>query len=420
MALDLTTFDAALKEHYTDDRVKNLVYRNNPMVALMPKMERFGGRNLPVPIQFANPMSRSVDYATALALKPGASSSHEAFLLTRARDYCLATIDNETMEASVGNANAFMEAAVTEINSAIHSCTRSLAMKLYRSGTGSVGQVDGAAYVAGTNQFTLLNPEDVVNYEVGGELVVSAGAGADGDPLRAGSATITAVDRDTGTITSDAAWDAQIAGFTNVSTEDDFIYYQGDAANGGPNVAITGLDAWLPQVVPAAAFFGVLRQQDASRLGGNFVNGTLLTVEEALIDGASRAAREGGRPSHVFMNHLHYAELLKSLGSKVQYERVSPGDAAVGEISFSGVRLHTPTGSVLVVPDHNCPTGNAYMLQLDTWKLYSLGMAPKILEPDGMRVLREPSLDALEVRVGYYAQLGCSAPGWNTRISLAT
>lgn len=417
MALDLVSFDAALKEHYTDQRVKNLVYKNNPFMAMVPKYERFGGRNLPIPIQYGVPQSRSADYATALALKPGASSQFERFVLTRVRDYCLATIDNETMEASVGDPNAFMEAAITEINSAIHSATRSAAMKQYRSGTGSIGTVDAAGAAALT--ITLANPNDIVNFEVGGTLVGSAVGLGDGGPLLPGSAQITGIDRSAGTLTTTGAnWDAQIVGLA----AGDFLYYQGDAANAGPNVAISGLAAWLTDdaTALAAPFFGVTRSTDATRLAGNVVDGTLLTVEEALIDGASRVAREGGRPSHVFLNHLHYSELLKSLGSKVEYCRSAPSDADVGEISFSGLRLHTPTGSVVVVPDHNCPTGVAYMLQMDTWKFYSLGMAPKILQPDGMRVLREPSLDALEVRVGYYAQLGCTAPGWNCRITLAT
>ena len=45
MGLDLTSFDAALKEHYTSDTVENLVYKDNPLLALMPKMEDFGGEN---------------------------------------------------------------------------------------------------------------------------------------------------------------------------------------------------------------------------------------------------------------------------------------------------------------------------------------------------------------------------------------
>lgn len=50
MALDLSTFTPALKEHYTSDRVENMVYMDNPLLAMMPKMEDFGGKNLPIPI----------------------------------------------------------------------------------------------------------------------------------------------------------------------------------------------------------------------------------------------------------------------------------------------------------------------------------------------------------------------------------
>ena len=36
-ALNMQSFDAALKVHYTDLRVKNLVYKNNPFLAAIPK-----------------------------------------------------------------------------------------------------------------------------------------------------------------------------------------------------------------------------------------------------------------------------------------------------------------------------------------------------------------------------------------------
>lgn len=50
MALDMTSFQSALKQHYTNDRVENTVYKDNPLLALMPKYEQFGGKNLPIPI----------------------------------------------------------------------------------------------------------------------------------------------------------------------------------------------------------------------------------------------------------------------------------------------------------------------------------------------------------------------------------
>jgi hypothetical protein len=59
------------------------------------------------------------------------------------------------------------------------------------------------------------------------------------------------------------------------------------------------------------------------------------------------------------------------------------------------------------------------MLQMDVWKLYSLGAAPKLLNQDGNRVLRQSDEDGVEIRTGYYAQLGCRAPGFNIRLKLA-
>ena len=54
-SLDLTSFDAALKQYYTDEKIYNMVYRDNPLLAMMPKREDFAGKNLPIPIIYGNP-----------------------------------------------------------------------------------------------------------------------------------------------------------------------------------------------------------------------------------------------------------------------------------------------------------------------------------------------------------------------------
>lgn len=400
MALDLTTFDAALKQHYTADRVENMVYRDNPFLALVPKMEMFGGRNLPIPIVYGNPQGRSATFATAQANKN--NSLVEDFVLTRARDYSLADIDNETLKASEGNANAFMEAATTEIDGAIQAITRSLAISLYRSGSGSIGQVGSGET---TTTITLANINDVTNFEVGMELQFDSVDG--GGTVHAGTATVTAVDRDAGTITSDATFSSQITGIA----ANDYIFQHGDY-----DAKLSGLAAWVPTSAPGAtAFFGVDRSVDPTRLGGIRYDGSAQPIEEALIDGASRVAREGGAPTHCFMNFVKYAELEKALQAKVRYEDVEVPSA---EFGFRALVLSGPRGPIRVFPDHNCPSGQAYLLDLSVWKLYSLGAAPHILETDGLRVLRNASSDSVEVRVGYYAQLGCRAPGWNAVVTL--
>lgn len=400
MSLDMTSFDAALKQHYTNDRIENMVYSDNPLLALLPKYENFGGRNLPIPVIHGNPQGRSATFSTAQSNKT--NSQIVDFVLTRNSDYSLASISNEVIEASKGNANAFMEAATTEIDGAIHAAVRSLAIALYGSGSGSIGQVTTGAT---STSITLVDIEDVTNFEVGMEIVFSTADG--GGSVKSGSVTVNGVNRDTGVLTVDAQ--SAIDGGTG-SASNDYIFVEGDYDS-----KIKGLAAWIPASAPSATqFFGVDRSVDASRLGGIRYDGSSEPIEEALISTASRVARGGGKVSHCFMSYSKFAELEKALGSKVQYVDLKSS----ADIGFRGIMVNGPRGPIRVLPDQNCPSGVAYMLDLSVWKLYSLGKCPKILDSDGLKMLRESSADAVEVRVGYYAQLGCRAPGYNARVQL--
>lgn len=402
MSLDMTSFAAALKQHYTADRVENMVYKDNPLLAMIPKYEQFGGENLKLPIKYGIPQGRSATFATAQANKT--NTQLKAFLLTRNKDYALASIDNETIEASKGNANAFMEAATTEIDGAIEAATRSLAIAMYGSGSGSIGQCNANAT---STTLQLKNVEDVTNFEVGMEIVVSTADG--GGSVKSGSVTVTGVNRDSGALTVDAL--TAIDGGSGVAA-DDYIFVEGDYDS-----KIKGLLAWVPSTAPTSgdSFFSVDRSADASRLAGIRYDGSSEPIEEALIGAAARVAREGGKPDVCFMSYSKFADLEKALGSKVQYV-----DAHVNaEIGFRGILIHGPRGPIKVIPDQNCPDDRAFMLSMQFWKLYSLGKAPKILDSDGLKFLRESSADSVEVRVGYYAQMGCRAPGFNANVKLA-
>lgn len=401
MSLDMTSFASALKQHYTSDRVENMVYRDNPLLAMLPKMEDFGGKNLPIPIITGNPQNRSAAFATAQA--QATTSVIKDFVLTRNHDYSLAFIDNETLEASKGNANAFMEAATTEIDGAIQAATRSLAIALYGTGSGSVGQCNASA--TGTT-LQLKNANDVTNFEVGMNLVFSTANG--GGSVKAGSVIVSAVNRDTGAMTVAAL--SGIASGAGVAAND-YIFQIGDY-----DAKVKGLRAWLPDSTPSAtAFFGVDRTSDPTRLAGIRFDGSALPIEEALIGAAARVAREGGKPDYCMIDYSKYADLEKALGSKVQYIDLK----ANAEISFRGIQINGPRGPIKVVPDQNCPSDRCFMLDLSVWKLYSLGKAPKILDTDGLKMLRQSTADGVEVRVGYYAQLGCRGPGWNANVQLS-
>lgn len=377
-------------------------------MALVDKYESFGGKSAPVPLIYGNPQGRSASFAQAQSRGAVTSSKLEDFVIKRVKDYSIATIDNETLEASKGDANAFMEAATVKIDGAINSLTRSLAISLYRDGFGSIGRT---IEVNGTT-ITLSNPEDIVNFEVGQQLVFSDTSGSSALRDSGDFVEVTAVNRSAGSMTVSPDL-SNITGLTTL----DYIFVRGDREDSATpaRIKVSGLDAWIPTSAPSSAlFFGVDRTKDVTRLGGIRHDGKSQPIEEALIDLASKIAREGGKPDHCFMSFSKYAQLEKSLGSKVQYVDLKLN----AEIGFRGILINGPRGPIKVIPDHNCPSDVAYMLQLDTWKLMSLGKAVRVIDTDGLQMLRQATADGVEVRYGFYGNLACKAPGYNGVVEL--
>jgi len=401
--LNFNTVQEAVKIHYKPQRVRNMVYKNNPFLGLIPKFTKFGGLSMPIPLRFSDPQRRAATFATG---QGNTSSSKLAqFSLTRVKDYGFAFIDGETIQATKGDNNAFLRYLTMEIDGAINSITRSLAVSLYRDGSGSIGACN--ADPGTTTTVTLSDTEDVTNFEVGMNLVFAADAAS---ALRAGGArTISAVNRATGVITVSAAMDAAVA-------INDLIFQEGDYLAANNRLKVSGLDAWVPSAAPSATtFFGVDRTSDTTRLGGVRFDGSSMPIEEALIGAAAQIARDGGRPDLALCDFATYATLEKALGSRVVYSTLKAPDVDIG---FSGISVVGPNGSVNIIPDYNCQPNTMWLLQKDTWVLATLGDAPQFLDLDSLRMLRDAGSDAYEVRLGYYGQVGCYAPGWNCRIAL--
>lgn len=409
MALDITTVTQALKEHYKPLRVQNMVYKDNPLLALMPKYTQFGGENMPIPLIYGNPQRRSADFSNGKAV--ASTSSLGRFVLTRVKDYSFASITGESIKATERDSDAFLRYATMEIDGAMHSLTRSLATAMYRDGTGTIGIVSTES--SGT--YTLQQPEDITNFEVGMVLNVFQHQTATTTDSRfqkpdvlnpkGGDLTVTAVDRSAGTFT--------VSGTTGSPGNHNPILQKGDL-----NAKISGLEAWVPRVLDTnnKTLFSQDRSADVSRLGGQRFDGSALPIEEALIEGASLVSREGGTPTHCFVDFKTFAKLEKALSSKVVYGEVKARDVDMG---FASIALRGPRGIINIVPDQNALPDVAWLLQLDTWSLNTLGEAPMFLDFDNNQMLRENSADAYEVRLGYYGNLACNAPGYNCRVALA-
>lgn len=419
---------AALKELYTDDKeyMKDLVYKENPFLALVPKNESpdgFAGKYIPVPLEYGNPQGRAHTFTNAQGQQT--ASSLVSFFVYVISDYQLVTITNLLMEQTKTNAGAFVDAAKLQMDGGFRNITNNIAFELFGDGTATRGSTTSSSTqngtAAGGTVLPLSNAQQIVAFEVGMLLQASStpgGAPSDDTVL------VTAVDRANGIVygtASDASLDTEWA----IGTGTAYLTIVGDIPSTGASstssyLALSGLAAWIPTTTPSNSdnFWGVNRSADPTRLAGLRYNAQSMTIEEGITNALAFLNREGGKPDLCIIDFASYAALVNALGAKVQYVQVNHDEV---EVAFEGITFQSAYGRVTILADRSCPPQTAYLLTMATWKLRSLGKVPHILTygMEGLEGLRVGNADALEIRIGYYGNLICSAPGFNCVVQLS-
>lgn len=413
MTATLTTQSAILKEYYIQKRVMDMVYKLNPFLARVKKVEKFGGGGIPIPFIAANPRGGSRDFAKAQSRATATSTTPNRVLLSAVQDYQLCRLDGKFLRQTKDDMSAFLKGATTEIDGTINALKRSIAVKLFRSGYGSMTQIATGTGGSGASTFTCSPTDDVTNFEVG-DVVVFASTESSA-ALRASGATlaVTGVNRSTGVITLSAA----VTSITSV-TAGDFIFRWGDRQDSATpsRLAIAGLEAWNPQTAPTSgdSFFGLDRSADPNRNAGQRKDFTGQPIEEALIEGAAIVHREGGELTDYYLNAANWAKLQKALTGRLIYTDL-PVTAKVG---FKAIQIVGPTGPINVVADFNCPNNRIFGVNHDHLTLYSAGPAVQPLEEDGLMMLRVSDDDAYEVRYMFLGNLATEAPAYAMNIAI--
>lgn len=393
-----------LKEIYDEQTVEVMTYTDNPLLALMNKKTDFGGKLYPLPVIVDASTGRSSTFSNAQNNQSPANIKE--FILTRASDYSIAQVTHEAMMAAKTDRMSFVREVKLAVDQAFQVCVNSLASAMFRSGTGSIGQITSIT----TGVIVLTDPNSVVQFMVGQVLQSNATDG--GASPRAALGYVVGMNRAAGTVTVSAS-SGGAAGTPTGWTANDYLLVQGDN-----NLKVTGLAGWLNanNVASNDNFFSVNRYSDPTRLAGVYYNGSSQSIEEALVDGSTLLAREGGKPDVAIVPYSSYSALEKSLGARAVYTDWE-GPA---EIMFRGIEINGANSRIKVFPDRNCQAQTAWLLTMKSWYLLSLGEAPQIFDyEDNLQWLRMSSYDAAELRIGYYAQIGCQAPGWNAQIALS-
>jgi hypothetical protein len=329
------------------------------------------------------------------------------------------------MEQTKTSAGAFVDAAKLQMDGGFRSITNNIAFELFGSGTATRGISSSASTQSGTTAgatvLPLTNAQQIVAFEVGMLLVASA---TDGGAPSSDTVTITAVNRATGVISGTASA-SSLSGNWAIGSGSAYLSVSGDLPTGGASstssyLALSGLAAWIPVTSPASndSFWGVNRSADPTRLAGIRYDARAYTIEEGMTNALALLNREGGKPDLCIIDFASYAALVNSLGAKVQYVQVKHDEV---EVAFEGITFQSAYGRVTVLADRSCPPATAYLLTMSTWKLRSLGKVPHILTygMEGLEGLRVGNADALEIRIGYYGNLICSAPGMNAVVQLS-
>ncbi len=425
---------ATLKELYSDDSwvMKDLVFDKNPHLALVPKDETemgMGGKSFPVPVMYDTGAGRSANLGTAQTYQTAPQTVE--FQCTRVSNYSVATLTNDFLRASAANIGAFMPASELNVKSAFRNCSNDLAHDLYADGSGVRGTYGIGAGSISTGVITLDNLGMVYQFGVGMALQ-SFSISAQTPTVVTGGAIgyVIGVDTGLGTVTVSASQGGAAGTPTNWSASFPYLAQAGDVnfiSNGLSSanmLKIAGMGAWIPSTAPGGSdnFFGVNRSVSPTKLAGlRFAGGAAESIQDALIDAVNQLAAnssEAGDPDYIWMNPVSYQTLVKQLTSQANYVNVKHDEI---DISFKALVLPTANGEIAIMQDRNCPAQTAYITTLKTWKLRSLGKVPQFLTFPGFYDqlgFPVPGSDAVELRVGYYAQLTCNAPGANAVVPL--
>ncbi len=420
---------AALKELYVDDKdyMKNIVYSKNPWLAMVPKNESpdgFAGKYIPVPLEYGNPQGRSHTFANAQNQQT--ASDVISYFVYAVQDYQLVTITNLLMEQTKSNAGAFVDEASRTMDNGFRNLSNNMAFELFYGGTAGRGQIStaGVSYTAPNLTFTLANIQNVVQFEVGMTLQASAtdgGAALQNTPGTIDAIQVISVNRGTGVIVGTVVQGAPQTSWG----ANDFVQVLGDIGIGGSStiagmLGLSGMAAWVPFVDPPTTdnFWGVNRSADPTRLAGLRYNASAFSISEGLTNALAFANREGASIDLIIIDFLSYGSLVNELGAKVQYVQLEHDEV---EVAFEAIHFHSAYGKIPVLADRSAQPQNAWAVTTDTWKLRTLGKAPHILTygMEGLEGLRVGNADALEIRIAYYGNLVCSAPGYNMNVSLS-
>jgi hypothetical protein len=421
MAATIQTYESVHREVWPDQRVAQIFFESTVFIGLMKKDRAMGYKGKHIALQYGRPTGRSRSLARARANVD--SSKFEDFFIRAVDDYATVELEGKLIRSSKNPDAAFIvDVLERETQGAMSQLMQSSALNAAQDGSGVRGRISGApAETAGPPAFTvvtLADPADSKNFEVGMEIQFAA---TPLGTLRDGGARyeVIGVDHSAGTV--------RFPGLLNTTSgvvANDYMFQDGDAADGGTRPMLAGFESWIPATAPAPGdnHFGVDRSIAPVPLAGwRFTAASLgtTTIYQTLFRSAAQMTRLAPKNAvnAAMLNSEDYGTLLNELTVTGTWNQGIERRGNDVNVFYQGVKIQTPIGPVDVMHDPQWRRGRAALIAPDSWTFHTIGEQPGFAEEDGTRFLRTAG-DSYEARLVVHPQVSCDAPGWNATIAL--
>lgn len=381
------------KRRYSDRQVAQIVMRESPTFAMLPKEGGFDGVGLFYGITYGNPQGVSSGFSSAQTAAETLQGVQLA--VYRKLKYGVIQLDGPSMAAARGNKGAFFDFVTRHTDGILEQLGHDLAYDLFRDGTG----VRGRRSSASTNVITLTNRRHVDYFKVG--MTVVAGPNTDGTSLRTGSTKVAKLNRKAGTVELVSA--AAITSFA----DNDYLFRLGDSGN----VCMEGMALCTPLTAPSGAdsFRGINRSVDVESLAGSRIDDTAILPEEVIGDVAVDISTIAKKVKKAVVYPTVFQQIVKRQGAKVEYEAGSTAD-----IGFEYINLLTAAGRIQLYSDADCPPDTARCFRPDSHVLKHLDEVVHIIRTNGDPHMQLTSSDGIEIRsrfMGNYVQFDTAPHG---------
>jgi hypothetical protein len=409
---DSTTYADIFQHLYTDKDVIDAMISDKqcPWTGMVSKDTSLAGIDIAEPIEIATNQASGPDYATAYA--HDGSSAFKQWVGTTQEWYGVATWTLKSLLQSRKRPGSFKKVITSEFDGTQKTFRHDLEIMAFGPPGGYRGVIKAGSDKTSAT-ISLVDRWDALKFPYGMRVQVDDNDGTGGATDRAmtGTPYIIASDAVAGTITLSAHWDDSFAGIA----DGDYLFKRGSRA-----LEFKGHQHWLPSTLSATSFYGVDRTAAPVFLGGNVYTATTSSIKEGILNALGEAAPYGAAPEVGFIHPSTLMQLMLEL----EAESIRPRDAqgaskgGTATFGFKGVEIQGPLGSIQLYPCPYVKTTDIFLDDMSTWKILSMGEAPKFLDEDGLKFIRKAGTTNFTASIYMWGAFMNSLPGKSVRVIL--